>query len=161
MYDSGQSLLTIINDILDLSRMEAGALELDCVDFDLRPRSERASPWSSRERAQRASRQSSTWPPTYRRCCAAIPDVSVRSVELLGNAVKFTSAGEVRLAARVIADQATGCSLGLTVRDTGMGIPRSTFMTVSSRPTRRQIRPCPDCMAAVAWVSASAAAWSP
>jgi two-component system sensor histidine kinase/response regulator len=36
VHDAGQALLTIINDILDLSRMEAGRLELDCVDFDPR-----------------------------------------------------------------------------------------------------------------------------
>lgn len=36
VHDAGQALLTIINDILDLSRMEAGRLELDSIDFDLR-----------------------------------------------------------------------------------------------------------------------------
>ena len=51
VYDAGQSLLTIINDILDLSRMEAGALELDCVDFD-RGRARAPRRWSSRGRAQ-------------------------------------------------------------------------------------------------------------
>ncbi len=45
-------------------------------------------------------------------------------LNLLGNAVKFTSAGEVRLAARVIADHGDRVQLGLTVRDTGMGIPQ-------------------------------------
>ena len=44
-------------------------------------------------------------------------------LNLLGNAVKFTSAGEVRLAARVIADHGDRVQLGITVRDTGMGIP--------------------------------------
>ena len=77
VHEAGQSLLTIINDILDLSRMEAGALELDCVDFDLRPCSIAPSRWSSRERARKASRRSSIWRPTCRRCCAATPDVSV------------------------------------------------------------------------------------
>jgi two-component system, sensor histidine kinase and response regulator len=36
VHEAGQALLTIINDILDMSRMEAGRLELDNVDFDLR-----------------------------------------------------------------------------------------------------------------------------
>ena len=36
VHDAGQALLTIINEILDLSRMEAGRLELDFVEFDLR-----------------------------------------------------------------------------------------------------------------------------
>jgi CheY-like chemotaxis protein len=42
---------------------------------------------------------------------------------LLGNAVKFTAVGEVRLAVRVIADEGESVRLGITVRDTGVGIP--------------------------------------
>ena len=42
---------------------------------------------------------------------------------LLGNAVKFTAVGEVRLAVRVIADEGEHVRLGITVRDTGVGIP--------------------------------------
>jgi two-component system, sensor histidine kinase and response regulator len=124
VYDSGQSLLTIINDILDLSRMEAGALELDCVDFDLKAALERAI--AMIEQRARAKGLATT--------LDLAPDVPtmlrgdpgrLRQVllNLLGNAVKFTSAGEVRLAARVIADHGDRVQLGITVRDTGAGIP--------------------------------------
>jgi CheY-like chemotaxis protein len=124
VYEAGQSLLTIINDILDLSRMEAGGLELDCVDFDVRAVLERAvATVEPRARAKGLA--------TVRDIAPDVPATlrgdpgRLRQVllNLLGNAVKFTPAGEVRLAARVIADHGDRVRLGITVRDTGVGIP--------------------------------------
>ena len=126
VYDAGQSLLTIINDILDLSRMEAGALELDCVDFDLRAALDRAIAMvEPRARAKGLATVVDLAPDVPAMLRGDPGRLRQILLNLLGNAVKFTSAGEVRLAARVIADHGDRVQLGITVRDTGDGHPRA------------------------------------
>ena len=124
VYDAGQSLLTIINDILDLSRMEAGGLELDCVEFDLKGLLDRAivvvEPTARAKGVATVLDVAPDLPATLRGDPGRLRQVLLN---LLGNAVKFTAAGEVRLAARVIADHGDRVQLGITVRDTGVGIP--------------------------------------
>jgi two-component system, sensor histidine kinase and response regulator len=124
VYESGQALLTIINDILDLSRMEAGRLELDSIDFDLRTLLERVlavvEP-RAQEKGLAVRLQIEPEVPTLLRGDPG----RLRQVllNLVGNAVKFTPAGEVALAVRLLADEPSGLRLGVTVSDTGIGIP--------------------------------------
>ena len=124
VYDAGQSLLTIINDILDLSRMEAGALELDYVDFDLKVLLDRAIAMIEPRARGKGLAMVLDLAPDVPAMLRGDPG-RLRQVllNLLGNAVKFTCAGEVGLAARVIADHGERVRLGITVRDTGVGIP--------------------------------------
>lgn len=124
VHDSGQALLTIINDILDLSRMEAGRLEFDSIDFDLRVLLQRVfAVVEPRAREKRLALELQVTPevPTLLRGDPG----RLRQVflNLLGNAVKFTPAGEVRLAVRLIAEGPEGLRLAVTVSDTGIGIP--------------------------------------
>jgi two-component system, sensor histidine kinase and response regulator len=124
VHDAGQSLLTIINDILDLSRMEAGALELDCVDFDLKAVLERAlAIVEPRARAKGVAAVLDLAPDLPAMLRGDPGRLRQILLNLLGNAVKFTAAGEVRLAARLIADHGDRVQLGITVGDTGVGIP--------------------------------------
>jgi two-component system, sensor histidine kinase and response regulator len=124
VHEAGQSLLTIINDILDLSRMEAGALELDCVDFDLRAVLDRAIAMVEPRARAKGLATVVDLPPDMPAMLRGDPGrLRQLLLNLLGNAVKFTSAGEVRLAARVIADHGERVQVGITVRDTGVGIP--------------------------------------
>jgi CheY-like chemotaxis protein len=124
VHDAGQSLLTIINDILDLSRMEAGALELDRVDFDLKAVLERALAMvEPRARAKGVATVLDLAPDLPAMLRGDPGRLRQILLNLLGNAVKFTAAGEVSLAARLIADHGDRVQLGMTVRDTGVGIP--------------------------------------
>jgi CheY-like chemotaxis protein len=121
---SADALLTVINDILDLSRMEAGKLELDPIDFNLRDavaETANAVAWRTRQKGLELIVDVD----------AAVP-VMLRGdpgrlrqvlVNLLGNAIKFTARGEVAL--RVASDVATppSAALHFSVRDTGVGIP--------------------------------------
>ncbi len=124
VHFSGQALLTIINDILDLSRMEAGKLRLDQIDFDLvnvvertadllRPRAEGKGLALQIEIAPDVPRALSGDPGRLRQLL----------INLLGNAVKFTETGKVRLALSPLADQGGRITLGLEIEDTGIGIP--------------------------------------
>ena len=94
---SGSNLLQIINEILDFSKIEAGKLNLEIVDFDLRPVVEEVVTFLA-ERAQSKGLEL---------CCIISANVPARVAgdpsrlrqiltNLVGNAVKFTDRGEVR-----------------------------------------------------------------
>jgi signal transduction histidine kinase len=115
---SGRHLLSLINDILDLSKIEAGRMELEAVDFDLRVTLANALTLV-RERAQRGAvalrLEIDSALGTLRGDERKIKQVVLN---LLSNAVKFTPrGGEVCVEARLLDGSAQ-----IAVRDTGVGI---------------------------------------
>ena len=119
---SGQHLLTLINDILDLSRIEAGKLDLAPVAVHL-PGFLRVVADIVRVKAEQKEllfrfETSPQLPEVVR-----VDEKRLRQVllNLLSNAVKFTDSGEVRLQVRA-APGWTDCLLGFEVSDTGIGI---------------------------------------
>jgi CheY-like chemotaxis protein len=124
---SGEALLAIINDILNLSKIEAGKLELDHKPFRISQLVEEALDLL----ATQASRKRIDL-----NCLIeehGIPSVvgdplRLRQVltNLVGNAIKFTDKGEVTVEVRASrpAQSPVGWSLHFLVRDTGPGIPR-------------------------------------
>ncbi|MBI5512727.1 MAG: response regulator [Deltaproteobacteria bacterium] len=120
---SGEALLTLLNDILDLSKIEAGHLELENLDLDL-PQlvEELTAPFL--EAARRKGVELVVWidpdvPSTLRG-----DPVRLRQVltNLVGNAMKFTLEGEVVVHVRVESTTALGWMLRFEVRDTGIGL---------------------------------------
>ena len=121
---SGESLLTLLNDILDLSKIEAGKLELeiaelsieDCIEEALQPLALSAQAkgiellWNAEEGIPAAMRGDST---------------RLRQVlmNLAGNALKFTNHGQVAIYVRIAGTTQDGLMLEFTVSDTGIGIP--------------------------------------
>ena len=121
---SAESLLNIINDILDFSKIEAGKLRIEASDFDLRE--------LARETlvllASRAHEKNLKLVDDFdeRIDHLLVGDAGrLRQVliNLLGNAVKFTERGEVRLKVRVLAENDVGITVRCEVSDTGIGIP--------------------------------------
>jgi signal transduction histidine kinase len=128
---AGEQLLALVNDILDLSKIEAGEMRLDLQPFELQAllRQVRAL---TEEAAH--SKQLSWWlevasdvPP---RLCGDPVRIKQVLINLLSNAVKFTHAGSVTLRVRVLEAQAPPASverarvrLRFEVEDTGIGIP--------------------------------------
>src|ERR1700722_20264974 len=120
---SADSLLTIINDILDFSKIEAGRLELECVPFDLRHDLDEAVRSLAVRAHEKGLELLCEWGPE-------VPDyvmgdkVRVRQVvvNLLGNAIKFTSSGEVTLEIVREAGADGEVALHFIIRDTGIGI---------------------------------------
>jgi CheY-like chemotaxis protein len=120
----GDSLLEVINDILDLSKVEAGKLELESLTFDL-PRllSDFAALFALQAR-EKGLEFACTGEP-------GIPSVLVgdpgrlRQVltNLTGNAMKFTAAGRVTVRASLIRESGEDAWLRFSVQDTGIGIP--------------------------------------
>ena len=118
ILESGQHLLSLINDILDLAKVEAGRMELQLTTFPLVVTLEN-SVAMLRERATRQG----TALETEIDSTVELIEADERKVKqilfnLLSNAVKFTpEGGRVTLAARVVGDD-----VAISVRDTGVGI---------------------------------------
>jgi two-component system, sensor histidine kinase and response regulator len=132
--DSADSLVTLISDILDLSKIEAGKMELETTDFNLRKIVENVSVTL----AQRAFSKG------LELVCLIEPDVPsllrgdpnrLRQVltNLVSNAVKFTEEGEVIIRVRTVAESDTQVTLSFYVQDTGIGIPSERQATIFDR----------------------------
>jgi two-component system, sensor histidine kinase and response regulator len=142
---SGESLLEIVNDILDFSKIEARRLELERTEFDVRDEVGN----TAKLLALRASEKG------VELACHVAPDVPETLLgdpgrlgqvllNVMGNAVKFTDAGEVVLGVAVHEASAGLTTLHFTVRDTGIGIPPAkqqqifeAFTQADSSTTRR------------------------
>jgi CheY-like chemotaxis protein len=123
---SGEFLLQIINDILDLSKIEAGRLEMEEQPFDVRRYLEDSLSLLRNKAAENHVE-------LVCHCASDVPAVVVGDVSrlrqvlvnLLSNAVKFTSHGTVELSAVLAEPTVAGsCRISISVRDTGIGIPR-------------------------------------
>ncbi|MCE5281439.1 MAG: PAS domain S-box protein, partial [Deltaproteobacteria bacterium] len=149
---AGENLLTLINDILDLSKVEAGHLELESVNFDLGDLVEKVCDIMVLKAEQKK----------IELICRVAPEVPQRLVgdplrlrqvllNLMGNAIKFTEKGEVLLDvsrgenARPDGEEEAGiCWIRFSVKDTGIGIPGdklsnvfNSFTQVDSSVTRK------------------------
>src|SRR5688572_9068644 len=122
--DSSESLLEIVNDILDLSKIEAGRIELETVDFDLRD--------SVHDVLRVLSLRAHT--KGLELSCRVRPDVPYALsgdggrlrqilVNLVGNAIKFTPEGSVLVQIEVREKTENSVLLHFAVSDTGIGIP--------------------------------------
>jgi signal transduction histidine kinase/CheY-like chemotaxis protein len=124
VHRSGESLLAIIDDILDFSKVEAGRLELSPVPVALRETVATALKTIALLAHRKGLDLAYDVAP-------AVPDALVMDpgrlrqilVNLVGNAIKFTERGEVDVLVDVEAETADGIFLHASVRDTGIGIP--------------------------------------
>jgi signal transduction histidine kinase len=137
---SGESLLTILNDVLDLSKVEAGRLELEAIAFDLEATVRGAQEAFAPQAAAKDLAFRMRFEPEAAGVYLGDP-TRVRQIlyNLLSNAVKFTEAGEVSLSVARGAE-----ALELVVADSGIGIAPadmtrlfSRFQQVDSSTTRR------------------------
>lgn len=156
---AGDTLLSLINEILDLSKVEVGHLELEEIDFDLSELVEKATEVLAIRAHQKGLELT----------CYIAPEVPIHLigdpnrlrqifVNLIGNAIKFTDKGEIVLRVELAADYGSqiadpkssirdpqsGVRLLFSVRDTGIGIPPEklnsifdSFTQVDASTTRK------------------------
>ncbi|MDI1340597.1 ATP-binding protein [Polaromonas sp.] len=122
---SADALLTIIDDILDLSKIEAGMLTMELIPFDLHQLVDEAVQSLSLRAQEKGLRLSSTMAPWVPRRMVG-EQVRLRQIllNLLGNAVKFTDRGEVSVHCTLEPGETGDAMLHFTVTDTGIGISR-------------------------------------
>jgi signal transduction histidine kinase len=116
--DSGKHLLTLINDILDLSKIEAGRMELDIARFDLHTAMDNALTLVQGRAERHGIRLQTEFSPAVSDYNGDERKFKQIVINLLSNAVKFTpEGGSVKLAA----DRVNG-AYSISVSDTGIGI---------------------------------------
>ena len=128
---SGDLMLNIIDDVLDLSKIEAGCLEVESIPFSLRE--SLGETLKTLVPQARSKGLELGWT-----VAADVPDavvgdpVRLRQVvlNLVGNAIKFTDRGTVALSVSVEATAAGECTCHFVVRDTGIGIPKDKQGTI-------------------------------
>ena len=122
---SGQTLLALINDILDLSKIEAGRLELQYEAVSPRQIVEEVRKIFSQKAGERDLDLQVDIDPDLPSFLMA-DEIRLRQIliNLVGNAVKFTHEGSVRIAAQAVPDENPDrVGLAISVVDTGIGIP--------------------------------------
>ncbi len=142
---SADVLLTLINDILDISKIEAGKLELESIPFDVIDVMEEAVGLVALQ-AHRKGLEIVTYFPDLLPHLVIGDPLRLRQVlvNLLNNAVKFTEKGEVELSVEPAGEDWERACLRFLVRDTGIGIPRDKaavlfepFVQLDSSTTRK------------------------
>ncbi|NOQ23360.1 MAG: response regulator [Candidatus Aegiribacteria sp.] len=124
IQESAESLMSIINDILDFSRMEVGKLELEEIDFDLRTMlgsiADLAAIRLHGKNIELMMSVNSEVPSLLKGDPGRLRQIIIN---LLANAIKFTSKGEIILAVDVARKTDNRILLKFSVTDTGAGIP--------------------------------------
>lgn len=142
--NSGESLLEIINEILDISKIEADKLEMEEIEFSIREVIEIIVSLLSVKMQQEKLEFICDISPE-------LPDILIGDplrirqvlINLISNAIKFTEAGRVHLSVDLIEQVEEQVSINFSVEDTGIGIPREkigklfqSFTQVDTSTTR-------------------------
>jgi signal transduction histidine kinase len=137
--DAGQALMSTLNDVLDLSKLEAGGVELDCRPFALEALLDQALGIIEAHAGPKGLSLSKQVAPDTPPFVVGDPE-RLRQIllNLLGNAVKFTAEGSVTLAVRPIERNGRdGAALiELSVTDTGVGLAEDMIDQVFERFTQ-------------------------
>ena len=124
---SAESLLSVINDVLDLSRIEAGRLDLESIPFDLRESlGDAMKALSFRAHQKGLELIYDVLPDVPERLVGDPSRIRQILVNLVGNAIKFTEEGEILVTVqteRQAAENSEAALLHFAVTDTGVGIP--------------------------------------
>ncbi len=123
IQQSGKLLLNVINDILDFSKIEAGKLELDNISFNVRTTIAELLDIFSDPMQQKGLKLTCSIDP-------AIPSLLIGDsgrlgqivINLLGNAIKFTKKGEIKIGINLEKQEGISSCLCFRVTDTGIGI---------------------------------------
>ncbi|MCF8504201.1 MAG: response regulator [Caulobacter sp.] len=124
LSDGGSVLMQVLNDVLDLAKIEAGKLDIDPANADIHDFVRRcAALWAPRAHDKGLAFRKTIVPGTPQFLIADTTRTGQIVFNLISNALKFTEHGEVAL---TLAAEETGpgrCDLVLTVGDTGIGMP--------------------------------------
>lgn len=126
--ESASALMTIIDDILDFSRIDAGKLRIEAVECNLLTVVESSvNVKGVTARAKQLRLMSHIDPGLPATVLGDAGRIRQILLNLIGNAIKFTAAGEVTIRVRAIGRQSTSCMVRFEVADSGIGIDQETI----------------------------------
>ncbi len=145
IHDSSAALLSVINDILDFSKIEAGKLNLEIVDFDLRTMIQDITNLMVKKASeQNISVTCLVHQEVPALLCGDPGRLRQIVTNLVGNAIKFTEQGEVRVRVDLEGESHTHANVRFSIQDTGIGIAKDklnlvfeSFSQVDASSTRR------------------------
>ncbi len=143
IYESGEALLTLLNDILDISRVEAGKLELKPGFVDPAQLIAQSQKLFAEEAATKGLGLSGRWVPPAQAYLGDALRLRQMLSNFVGNALKFTPSGQVTVEGRELGFEGGRALVEFSVQDTGVGVPLDkqsllfkTFSQVDSSSTR-------------------------
>ena len=122
---SARHLLALINDVLDISKIEAGQLEVACEAFDLRASIEKTAATVKPLAAKKSLSLQVELAPEIGVWVSDVRRIEQILINLLNNAIKFTERGYVMLTAKIVRNV-----LQISVADTGIGIHTDDFQKI-------------------------------
>ncbi len=123
ILDSGQTLLALLNDILDLSKIEAGKLEFESIPFEPAQILHQTMALFSPSASSKGIKLHLNWSGQPGQSYSGDPQRLRQMLSnLVGNAIKFTTTGDIHLAAREIQRDQSTALLEFSVSDSGIGI---------------------------------------
>ncbi|MCP4139963.1 MAG: response regulator [Chloroflexi bacterium] len=134
---SAEALLTLLNDILDYSKIEAKKLDLEIIEFDLRSTVEGVAYTIASRAEEKGLELAALVPPDMSTDLLGDPG-RLRQVliNLLGNAIKFTEKGEVVVRTEKIEESEEHIKIRFSVEDTGIGIKADRLDAIFQRFTQ-------------------------
>lgn len=131
LHRSGLTLLELIRDLLDLTKIEAGRMELETIPFDLEEVIDRTNEMLAVKAHEKGLELTCRIDPGTPLLLQGDPN-RLRQVltNLIGNAIKFTASGEIRLEVKATAVEQGHAEIRFAVSDTGIGIPPDKIDTI-------------------------------
>lgn len=145
IHHSADSLLVMLNDILDFSKIEANKVNLEAIEFDLAELAGDVTKMMSFSAAQKKLDFQSNFPKDIHRHVVGDP-ARIRQIllNLISNAIKFTSRGSVKFSSSILKTEPNRISIRFEVEDTGIGMSQDSqnrifaaFSQADSSTTRK------------------------
>ena len=134
LQQSADAIVMVVNNLLDLSRLEAGKLTLNRTPFDLRALVEETAQRCARDAHEKSLDLLVDIPSELTGSVVGDPE-RIRQVlsHLLENSIRFTARGESVLSVQLLEETRTDLRVRFTVTDTGIGIPKDLQPTIFDR----------------------------
>ncbi|MBV1907648.1 MAG: response regulator [Pseudomonadales bacterium] len=140
LQSSSESLLSVVNNILDVSKMEAGQMTLEIIPFDLHDMVN-STVSIVRSEADKKSLELRVVQDSKGPKFVVGDPQRIRQVllNLVNNAVKFTESGSITISTELCCDSEGSCQCKFDVDDTGMGLPRNNIDNLFEKFTQADL----------------------